>query len=354
MNGSTLRERDGELRQNWYIGCLSRELGRDRPRSTVIYDSPIVLYRDEQGKPVALPDRCLHRHARLSEGTLLPKGRIGCPYHGWVYDREGQVVEVPSEGPSGRCTERGLCLKPYVCVEQDDCIWIWMGENQPDQPHPPFRFPHFSDPAWTSYFMTTDFDNEVTHLAENFMDVPHTVFVHAGWFRDASRKQVPITVETSDGSVLVTYEQPQDRIGFTGKLLNPRNEPMIHTDRFILPNLTRVDYRFGARNSFVIISQCTPVSTLKSRVYTAILYRLGPVGKLMKPFFRFYTRRVIEQDVEIMANQGSSFRFDMTCQFQATDADIVHSEIEALREAARTDAGQAKSRRSLETRTIWI
>ncbi len=32
--------------------------------------------------------------------------------------------------------------------------------------------------------MITDFPNEVTNLAENFMDVPHTVYVHRGWFRD--------------------------------------------------------------------------------------------------------------------------------------------------------------------------
>ena len=71
---------------------------------------------------------------------------------------------------------------------------------------------------------------------------------------------------------------------------------MSHTDRFILPNITKVDYDFGSSNSFIIISQITPVSTLHCRVYTAIIYRVGILTKPLEPFFRFYTRRVIEQE----------------------------------------------------------
>ena len=203
--------------------------------------------------------------------------------------------------------------------------------------------------------MITDFDNEVTHLAENFMDVPHTVFVHRGWFRNQSKKKVPIDVETKAGSVLVTYNQAADSIGFTGRVLNPKNHPMVHTDCFILPNITKVDYHFGSSNSFVIISQCTPVSTLKTRVYTAIIYKVGFLSEILKPFFRFYTRRVIQQDVEIMAIQGQNFKFDFRTQFESTDADVVHAEIEKLRtleagghrESAFEDLGTQR-------RDIWI
>ena len=202
--------------------------------------------------------------------------------------------------------------------------------------------------------MITDFANEVTHLAENFMDVPHTVFVHSAWFRNAASKSVPISVVTRDGSVLVTYRQPQDEIGFTSRILNPTGEPMTHTDHFILPNLTRVDYDFGSSRSFIIISQCTPVSTLKSRVYTAIIYRLGAFTFPLKPFFRFYTRRVIEQDVVIMANQGSSFRHDPECRFNATDADVVHTAIERLRELGAAGDPRALTHAEELEKEIWI
>src|SRR4051794_36943831 len=183
----TLRERDGKLIENWYVACLIRELTPKKPLGRMIYDKPLVLFRNEKGEAACLPDRCLHRHAQLSEGVML-EGKLGCPYHGWVYDSSGRVVEVPSEGPEGakderKCSQSGrnLRLKTYPVVEQDGCVWVWLGEGEPRTKRPPFRFPHQGEKGWASYFMITDFDNEVTNLAENFMDVPHTVFVHAGW-----------------------------------------------------------------------------------------------------------------------------------------------------------------------------
>jgi phenylpropionate dioxygenase-like ring-hydroxylating dioxygenase large terminal subunit len=354
---SDLRSRDAALVNNWYVACLSRELKRDKTLRRVIYDRGYVLFRDRNGDVACLPDRCLHRAALLSEGKVK-NGDLACPYHGWVYNPDGRVVRVPSEGPDSKPSGR-LCHKKVPAVEQDGAVWIWTGEGEPRESVPPFRFP-FAGPehrkdGWGHYFMITDFENEVTHLAENFMDVPHTVFVHAGWFRDAASSKVPITVETADGSVLVTYRQPDDKIGFTQKLLNPKGEPMLHTDRYIVPNITRVDYHFGSTSSFLITSQCTPVSRLKSRVYTAITFRLGWLTRPLTPFLRFYTRQVIEQDVRIMANQGRSFEEDMDPPFRSTDADVVHIAIERLRELCRQGKlDEARAFRQTVEKTIWV
>ena len=261
-------------------------------------------------------------------------------------------MNVPSEGPTG-CRDRAkVGLRQFPVTEQDELLWVWMGAGEPPGP-PPFRFPHFQEKGWSHYFMVTDFENEVTHLAEKFMDVPHTVFVHKGWFRHPRTVAVPMTVKTGDGSVLVNYVQPKDRIGFTDKLLNPRGEPAVHTDHFIMPNITKVDYHFGRRTSFLIISQCTPVSTLQTRAYTAIIYRLGALTRPLKPFFRFYTRQVIDQDVVIMANQGRSFRFEMDPPFRSTDADVVHLSIERLRELGREGRDYRAVAKTTE-KTIWV
>jgi phenylpropionate dioxygenase-like ring-hydroxylating dioxygenase large terminal subunit len=356
MATEPLRARDGALIENWYVACLSNELTSTRPVSRVLYDTPLVLFRPQVGSsPSCFVDRCLHRHAQLSKGVVV-NGQLCCPYHGWVYDAAGDVVQVPSEGSSSPAASASSPCSPskkgasacaarrirtFPVVEQDGCVWVWMGEGTPTSVTPPYRFPHFGEPGWHGYFMTTDFENEVTHLAENFMDVPHTVFVHAGWFRSPSRIKVPIRVETRRGEVLVTYVQENDSIGFTGRVLNPSGAPMMHTDLFVMPNITRVDYSFGEKNAFVISSQMSPESTLRTRVYTWISYRLqsfGPAAGLLKPFFRFYTRRVIQQDVDIMANQGANFARDMTCRFQHTDADVVHVAIEQLRAAGASAA----------------
>lgn len=345
-----LRDRDGQLPENWYIACLENEVPAKRPISRVVYDRPYVLFRGPQGEVACLPDRCLHRHAQLSKGDVFD-GKIGCPYHGWTYDTTGAVVTIPSEGDRALTTKR--CLPAIPCRVQDGCVWIWTGKGVPTSA-PPYRFPSHFEPGYRSYFMVTDFENEVTNLVENFMDVPHTVFVHAGWFRNRSRKVVPIVVETGTGAVLVTYDQKKDKIGFWGRALNPRGEEMTHTDKFIMPNITRVDYKFGSSRGFIISSQITPVSTLRSRVYTEIAYDLGALNPVIGPVMKFYTRQVITQDVEIMKNQGDSLRMDMSLDFQHTDADVVHTAIEELRDLGVRGDSSWRSVSRREEKTIWI
>jgi hypothetical protein len=204
--------------------------------------------------------------------------------------------------------------------------------------------------------MITDFENEVTQLAENFMDVPHTVFVHAKWFRRPSLLKVPMVVTVGSGRVLVTYDQPNDTIGVTKKILNPKGKPTTHTDEFIFPNLTRVDYKFGD-HFFVINSQSSPISRYQSRVYTWIAYNVGFFSKLMKPFLGFYTRKVIQQDVEVMANQGPNLKvFENlgNIEFQSTQADELHLAIDRMRNMGVKDRNSVYSIHYERQREFWI
>jgi hypothetical protein len=164
-------------------------------------------------------------------------------------------------------------------------------------------------------------------------------------------------VEVENGSVLVTYHHPWDRIGFSSYLLNPTKEAMLHTDRFIFPNITRVDYAFGPSSGLIIISQCTPIGTLATRVYTRILYRVLNKRWLaagMKWFMQFYTRQVIEQDVRIMANQGANLRRCSDYRFHHTEADIPHQAIEELRRKGTTDPVSVYVSSSTAKGTLWI
>jgi vanillate O-demethylase monooxygenase subunit len=58
------------LRNYWYVAGYDHEIGR-RPFRRVIMGEPIVFYRLEDGTPVALQDRCAHRHLPLSMGKLV-------------------------------------------------------------------------------------------------------------------------------------------------------------------------------------------------------------------------------------------------------------------------------------------
>jgi phenylpropionate dioxygenase-like ring-hydroxylating dioxygenase large terminal subunit len=329
MSKSTLANRDGNLINNWYIACLSDELKVSAIQRT-IYDTFIALFRDSKGNACAVLDKCLHRHALLSKGDVVGD-EIMCPYHGWKFNGSGEVTDIPSEGPYKISGKR--CQQAFKTLERDGVIWIWMGEAGQEKTEKLWNFPNYERPNWVHYFMITDFNNEVTNLAENFMDVPHTVWVHKGWFRNKALREVPITVETQNGGVLVTYHQANDEIGVLIRpILNPKNEPMVHTDHFIFPNVTCVDYSFGENYKYIINSQITPISSMKSRVYTYIAYQLPYIGKILKPFIQFYTRQVIEQDVRIMDIQRPNLDPDNPIAFQSTPADEPHMQIERLRQ----------------------
>jgi len=332
---SNLKERDKNLINNWYIIALSSEIKVNQLTERKLYDKSYILFRDKNDQVRVLINRCLHRLTQLSDGQLS-NDCVTCPYHGWVFDKDGNVVTVPSLAPDEEAPK--LKLETFEAIEQDGAIWIWCGDKKLKTQKPSWRFPHANDPSWVSYFMITDFQNEVTNLCENFMDVPHTVFVHKGWFRDQAQKKVPMTVETKDAKVLVTYDQEDDKIGgMFHWLLNPKGNPMKHTDEFIYPNITRVDYTFGDDYGFIINSQNSPVSTLQSRTYTYIAFKLAFGSSLVKPFIQFYTRQVIEQDVDIMRIQSRSLELDPTENFRSTDADAVHIAIERIRQYGRTN-----------------
>lgn len=332
----TMRDRAGLLCDYWYAACLADEVKEKKPVSVTIMETRIVLWRKKSGKVIALRDRCLHRNAILSEGHIH-NGCIVCPYHGWTFGDDGSCTSVPSEGEQGKAYPNRK-IEKFEAQEKYGLIWVWMGKGTtPDKE--PFPMPHWGEQklGWDTYYMVTDFDNNVTNLAENFMDVPHTVFVHQGWFRNRSKKHVRATVERTPDSVLVSYHQEKDQIGVYDRILNPKRLPLMHTDNFYMPNNTRVDYIWGQdERGFVITSTCTPVSDFKTRVFTLISYKLGILNLGAEYWLPWYTRQVIQQDVDIMANQGKALQ-EAPADFKSTPADTLHLFIESLRHHAESN-----------------
>lgn len=336
---ASMRERSGDLKNYWYAAAQSSEVSAKKPLSVVIMETRIVLWRNAQQQAVALRDRCLHRNTFLSPGDITEQG-IKCPYHGWTFDDHGVCVNVPSEGENGKSFPNRK-VESFHVKEAYGLVWLWMGYGEPDAARPPFPMPHYQEEGWSTYYMKTHFNNGVTSLVENFMDVPHTVFVHKGWFRDRKRLRIDSTVERTADSVLVTYHG-QDSIGFTERVLNPKRLPMQHTDNFYMPNNTRVDYIYGdSERGFVISSTCTPINDFQSTVFTFICYKFGWMNALFGLVMPWYTRQVIQQDVEIMENQGKSLQ-EQGPAFKSTPADTLHLFIESLRDHAQADGKDAK------------
>lgn len=343
-------QQSGLLRNYWYVAAQAKDITAKKPFAATILEVPLVLWRVSDGSITALLDRCAHRNAPLSEGHIVNQCLV-CPYHGWAYAASGECASIPSE-PAGVANSIGKAVAQFPALERYGLVWVWMGEGPPDKA--PFEMPFFSGDGWHNYYMVTDFENNVTELVENFMDVPHTVFVHEGWFRERRKISVKAHVERTPDSVLVTYDQPNDSIGFTGKLLNPKGLPMQHTDKFYMPNVTRVDYVFGEHErAFVITSTCTPIKPFFTRVYTLITYKFRWLNPLAHFFMPPYTKKVIMQDVWIMKVAGETVKKFGGTQYRSTEADTLHVFIEQLRENA--EKGKAQTLKPVEADIeFWI
>jgi 5,5'-dehydrodivanillate O-demethylase len=114
------------LRRYWLPVGVAQELTPDNPTQIVrILGETLVLFRDKSGRTGLLADRCSHRGASLSYGRVEERG-IACPYHGWLYDTQGNCLETPAEPPESK-----FCLtvkhKAYPVQRFIGLYWTYMG-----------------------------------------------------------------------------------------------------------------------------------------------------------------------------------------------------------------------------------
>jgi len=313
----------------WLITCLSRELGQTAPLGIIADKHRVVLFRDATGKPAALEDRCAHRNSPLSLGSAN-NGVLTCRYHGWTYAGDGAVISIPAlceqDRPHGQYK-----VRRYHAAEQEGFIWITLSETPPREPPP--RFANLGSAGWTSFIMKTRFKAPMEACLENFLDCPHATFLHRYWFRTPTAKPVKATVRTlMDGVEAEFFEEPREK-SLVWWLLAPQGGPMRHTDRFIAPRTSRVDYQFPSGSHYTITSSCTALSDSETEVYTVITFRYGWIGPLVRVLFEPLARRIIRQDVEMLGAQYRNVSRFGGPKFVSTHADLLGRHIVSWRRA---------------------
>src|SRR5258706_13436859 len=130
----------GIMRRHWLPVCMSEEVAeRDgTPVRARLLGEDLVVFRDTEGRLGVLGEFCLHRRASLAFGRNEECG-LRCLYHGWKFDVEGNVLDMPSEAP-GAAQRLGKKTRVYPAREAGGFVWIWMG--------PKDELREFEPPAW--------------------------------------------------------------------------------------------------------------------------------------------------------------------------------------------------------------
>ncbi len=187
------------IRNAWYVGAWDREVGRQNPLRRTLLDLPLVFYRREDGSPVALEDRCCHRHAPLSRGTLVGD-RIQCPYHGLVYDPDGRCVRVPGQ----TAVPPGARVRSFPVVERYRWIWVWMGDPALADPGEIEDFRWMDHPDYRARGEKLDLDANYILLVENLLDLSHLSYVHPTTLGTDAVAETPMKAEREGDLVRVT------------------------------------------------------------------------------------------------------------------------------------------------------
>jgi phthalate 4,5-dioxygenase oxygenase subunit len=121
----------GQLfRSVWLPALLSSQLPQPGcpPVRVKLLGEELLGVRDRTGRVGFVQANCAHRLAPLFFGHVEEQG-IRCAYHGWLYDLNGQCLDMQNE------PERAVCAKvkitAYKAVEKSDIIWIYMGADNP-------------------------------------------------------------------------------------------------------------------------------------------------------------------------------------------------------------------------------
>lgn len=195
------------LMNTWYAAGFSEDFGRT-PRVRVLLEESIVFYRTEAGEAVALRDRCPHRFAPLHKGTVIGDA-IRCPYHGLQFGAGGACVHNPiGDGKIPKAAQ----TKAYPLAERDGIVWIWFGDQSPDE-STIRRWPEFEDAdRYTCVQGCIHVNGNYQLVADNLLDLSHAEFLHPYLATEGFNRRTQYSMEQDGNTVIARNWRPNEPI----------------------------------------------------------------------------------------------------------------------------------------------
>ncbi|HET6630942.1 MAG TPA: aromatic ring-hydroxylating dioxygenase subunit alpha [Woeseiaceae bacterium] len=184
------------LKNCWYVAAWDHELLDGKKLARTILEKPIVMFRGQSGRYVALDDRCCHRGAPLSMGRI-EGDCLRCMYHGMKYDPAGICIEVPGQ----ERIPKTLKVHSYPIVEKGHLLWVWMGDPALADEDLIVDYPPLHDPKWRGLPAYLHYDANWLLIVDNLSDLGHLAFVHTntlGGSEEYAYKSKPPVIERRD------------------------------------------------------------------------------------------------------------------------------------------------------------
>jgi len=169
------------LRRYWFPIAAVSEMSNAATKLIKLLGTPLVLFKDGQGKLGLIGAYCAHRRANLVYGMVEEDG-IRCPYHGWKFDHVGRCLEQPFEQtvhPDGKLRDRAR-IPGYPVEALGGLIFAYLG------PEPVPLLPRWDvlvqDGVWHEIGCTVTHCNWLQGM-ENVLDPVHVEWLHGEFTR---------------------------------------------------------------------------------------------------------------------------------------------------------------------------
>lgn len=187
------------LYNHWYVAAWSNEIER-KPLGRTLLNEPVVFYRTEAGRVVAMEDRCPHRRVPLSMGKLVGD-KLQCYYHGLQFDTDGKCVRIPGQD----MIPPSVCARTYPVAEKYRWVWIWMGDPAFADPDLIPDYHWMQDDAWGAKGDRFHVQANWQLIVDNLLDLTHLAFVHESTIGNAAvADHAAVKVTRKPNNVLVS------------------------------------------------------------------------------------------------------------------------------------------------------
>lgn len=217
------------LRRYWWPIGISADL-KSKPTFIRVFAEDLVLFRDGKGKAGVIGAYCAHRRANLCLGDVERDG-IRCRYHGWLYDSEGKLLQIPGEPADSPLRKETIRLPSYPVEELGGLIFAYFG------PQPAPLLPRWDVLVWRNGKRWTTIESVIDcnwlQAMENSVDPSHLYWLHghAGHL----------------GGHMAQYQEQREFIRFEYGIMkrrvtpgkNPSDPPMVDEHPLVFPTTLR-------------------------------------------------------------------------------------------------------------------
>ncbi len=261
LSSDRLVNSDERLSAFWHPVARVADIGVEPRRLTLLGQHYVVARLD--GEYSIFEDRCPHRGAPLSKGRAAGN-LLSCPYHGFVFNSEGNCVAAPSATTNQLAQ---FCLSsPHGVDVKYGLLWVAPQASSTSLPALPEGLWPIDD---RTFCLVDSWSATASQIIDNFIDVTHFPFVHADTFGQKGRLDVRRLSEVDDGFECEVSARGKRLIGGGN---SDDVEERILTYRYYFPFSLALTIAYPRRGIFDrIFLALQPETTQSTLVYKLVL-----------------------------------------------------------------------------------